>query len=105
MRKHKPSPAWAVYEQAFQDHERETERLKDECGLTAASEMQDAVHETVNQLQADLIDAQATTLDGLIFKARYAATHYSDEWDEEVMISIVEDLLAMARDLGGFADA
>ncbi len=99
-----PSPAWAAYYAAAEDHEREIERVKAECGVTAAEEMKDAAHEAISQVQADLIDMQATTLDGLIFKARYAATHYSDEWDKEVMISIVEDLLAMARDLGGFAD-
>ena len=74
-----PSPAWAAYYAAAQDHEQEVERVKAECGLTAASEMQNAVHETVSQLQADLIDTPARTLAGLIFKARYAATHYSDE--------------------------
>jgi hypothetical protein len=93
-------PEWVAYDLAVQDHERETERLKDECGLTAASEMQDAAHETISQLQADLIDTPATTLAGLIFKARYAAAHYSDDYDEDVMISIVGDLLAMAGDSG-----
>jgi hypothetical protein len=37
----------------------------------------------------------ATTLAGLIFKARYAAAHYSRDFEPEVMVSIVEDLLAM----------
>jgi hypothetical protein len=78
--------------------------MKDECGLTAASEMQYAVHETVSQLQADLIDTPAKTLAGLIFKARYAATHYSGEYDEEVTASIVDDLLAMADDPEGGDD-
>ena len=78
--------------------------MKDECGLTAASEMQYAVHETVSQLQADLIDTPAKTLAGLIFKARYAATHYEDDYNEDVMISIVDDLMAMAGDPEGLAD-
>jgi hypothetical protein len=95
-----PSPAWAAYYAAAQDHEQEVERVKAECGLTAASEMQNAVHETVSQLQADLIDTPARTLAGLIFKARYAATHYSDDYDTDVMISIVDDLLAMTEGLG-----
>jgi len=35
--------------------------------------------------------APAKTLAGLIFKARYAASHYPEEYDEEVMASIVDD--------------
>jgi hypothetical protein len=99
-----PSPAWAAYYQAAEDHEREVERLHAECGVTAASEMQDAAHEAISQVQADLIDTPAKTLAGLIFKARYAATHYSDEYDEEVTASIVDDLLAMADDPEGGDD-
>jgi hypothetical protein len=89
----------AYFEQARRegpDHEREVERLKTEYGVTAAYELEDAAHETVSQTQADLIDTPAKTLAGLIFKARYAATHYSDDYDEEVMVSIIDDLLAMA---------
>ena len=46
-----------------------------------------------------LADTPAKTLAGLIFKARYAATHYRAEYDSDVMISFVDDLLAMAGDL------
>jgi hypothetical protein len=98
------SPAWAAYEQAVQEYDLETERLRVDCGLAAAEEMQAAVHKTVNQPQADLIDTPAKTLAGLVFKARYAATHYSDEWDEEVMASILADLLAMADEREGRAN-
>jgi hypothetical protein len=45
------------------------------------------------------------TLAGLTFKARYAATHYEDNYDEDVMISIVDDLLEMAEEGEGFAEA
>ena len=79
--------------------------MKAECGLTAASEMQNAVHETVSRLQADLIDTPARTLAGLIFKARYAATHDSDDYDTDVMVSIVDDLLAMGRRASAMSDA
>ena len=44
-------------------------------------------------------------LAGLIFKARYAATHYEDDYDTDVMISIVDDLIAMAEEAEGFAEA
>jgi hypothetical protein len=92
-------PEWVAYEQSVQDYEREAERVKAECGLTAAQETKDSAYETISQLQADVIDTPAKTLVGLIFKARYAATLYSDEYDKDVMISIVEDLLEIADEL------
>jgi len=98
------APEWVAYEQAVQDHEREIERLKAEFGVTAAEEMQHAAHETISQVQADLVDTPAKTLAGLSFKARYAATHYSGEYNEEVMASIVDDLLTMADDPEGLAN-
>ena len=49
-----PSPARAAYYQAVQDHEREVERLKAECGVTAAHELEDATSAAVNQVRADL---------------------------------------------------
>lgn len=98
-------PEWVAYDHAVEAYEQEKERLQAECGVTAAHEMRDAAQETVSQLQADLVDTPATTLAGLIFKARYAATHNSDEWDIEVMASIVEDLLAMAGEEEGDAEA
>ena len=76
-----------------------------EGGVTAAHEMEDAVHETISQVRADLVDTPAKTLAGLIYKARYAATHYRTEYVEDVMASIVDDLLAMADDPEGFAEA
>jgi hypothetical protein len=100
-----PSPAWAAYYQAVQDHEREVERLKGECGVTAANELEDAAHEATGRAAQALIDTPAKTLAGLIFKARYAASHYSDEYDDDAMVSIVDDLLAMADNPEGFAGA
>lgn len=38
-------------------------------------------------------------------RARYAATHYEDNYDDDVMVSIVDDLLEMADDPEGFAEA
>ena len=93
-----PSPALAAYNQAVQDHEREVERLKAECGVTAAHELEDATSAATNQVRDALAETPAKTLAGLIFKARYAATHYRSEYDEEVMVSIVDDLLAMAEE-------
>ena len=98
------SPAWAAYEEAVQDHEREVERLKAECGVTAAHELEDATSEAVNQVRDALAETPATTIAGLIFKARYAAAHYRTEYDIDVMLSIVDDLLAMAEEGEGGAD-
>ena len=104
MRKRKgPSPAWAAFYQAEQDWERETERLKAECGVTAGHEAEAAACEAVNSVKADLLDTPAKTLAGLIFKARYAARE-DNACDEDVMKSIVEDLLAMADEPEDFAN-
>jgi hypothetical protein len=105
MRERKtPLPAWAAHNQAVQDYERECERMKAECGVTAAHELEDATAARINQVRAVLVETPAKTLAGLIFKARYAATHYSDDYDDEVMTSIVDDLLALADDPEGLAD-
>jgi hypothetical protein len=101
----RPSPAWVAYEQAVQGHEREVERLKGECGVTAANELEEAAHEATGRAAQALVDTPAKTLAGLIFKARYAAAHYKDEYDSDVMVSIVDDLLAMADDPEGLAEA
>jgi hypothetical protein len=93
-----PSPARAAHDQAVAAHEREVERLKAKCGVTAAHELEDATSVAVNQVRDALAETPAKTLAGLIFKARYAAAHYRTEYDDEVMTSIVEDLLVMAGD-------
>jgi hypothetical protein len=92
-----PAPEWVAYEQAVQAYEREVERLHAECGVTAAQALEDAAQEAVNSVRDALVDTPAKTLVGLIFKARYAATHNPDEYDEVVVASIVDDLLAMAE--------
>ena len=92
------SPTLVAYDHAFASHEQEVERLKAECGVTAAHELEDATSKAVNQVRDALAETPATTLAGLIFKARYAATHYRGEYDQDVMVSIVDDLLAMAEE-------
>src|SRR5271170_3123672 len=67
---------------SFGLRKRDCERLEAECGVTAAEEMQAMAHKTISQVQADLVD-----------KARYTAAHWPGEWDDEVMVSIVDDLL------------
>jgi hypothetical protein len=89
-------PEWVAWDQAFADYEREVERLKAERGVTAAHEIEDAAYDAIRQARADLVDTPAKTLAGLIFKARYASAHYEGDYDKDVMVSIVDDLLAMA---------
>jgi hypothetical protein len=79
-------------------------RLSDECGMTAAEERASEAFRRVNAMSARLASIQATTPAGLIFKARFAAAHLPDEWDPDVMASIVEDLLAMGGDQAAGAE-
>jgi hypothetical protein len=90
-----------AYEETVKDYERETERMKTECRVTAAHEIEDAAHKTINRVRIDLVDTPAKTLAGLIFKARYAE---ANGYDEEVMASIVDDLMAMADHPEGLAN-
>jgi hypothetical protein len=46
-------------------------------------------------IRDQIVAIRATTIAGLIFKARYASEHYRDEPGDEVMESIVADLLAI----------
>jgi hypothetical protein len=56
---------------------------------------QNDTQDVVMSLRDRIAEIQATTLTGLIFKARYAASHYEGEYDADVMASIVDDLLAL----------
>ena len=46
-----------------------------------------------------IVATRARTLAGLIFKAKFAATHFPGDPEEKVMVSIVEDLLTMAGEV------
>jgi hypothetical protein len=70
-------------------------RLAEECGLTAANDRAEEADHRVMSLADKLATTRATTLAGLIFKARHAAAHFPGDRDEEVTASIVDDLLAM----------
>ena len=77
--------------------EDEIPRARRELGLLAAEEAQaeaDGIRLSIRDEK--LIPTRARTLEGLIFKARYAASHFKEDYDEEVMRSIVDDLLAIA---------
>jgi hypothetical protein len=74
--------------------EPETSRFRAE--LAAAEEAQNEADKVSLRIRDEkLIPMRARTLEGLIFKARYAARF---DYDEYVTASIVDDLLAMAAD-------
>ena len=79
--------------------EDEIPRARRESGLLAAEEAQDDADGIRLSIRDEkLIPTRARTLEGLIFKARYAAGHFKEDYDEKVMRSIVDDLLALAED-------
>jgi hypothetical protein len=70
-----------------------------ESGLPAAEEAQSEADSIRLHIRDEkIVPTRARTLRGLIFKARYAATHFENAYDEDVMTSIVDDLLAIAED-------
>ena len=81
--------------------EDEIPRARRELGLLAAEEAQDEADGIRLSIRDEkLIPTRARTLEGLIFKARYAASHFKEAYDEEVMCSIIDDLLAIAAGEG-----
>jgi hypothetical protein len=96
----KPWPEWDAYEQAVTAREEEIARIKVESGEAAAEERSTETLQAAVAIRDQIAAIRATTLAGLVFKARYAAEHYRDEPDEEVMASILDDLLAMDGEAG-----
>jgi hypothetical protein len=84
-----------AYQAAIKEHEQRRDRLRVDCGLEAAEQKQNDTQDAVMSLRDRIAEIPATTLAGLIFKARYAASHYEGEYDADVMTSIVDDLLAL----------
>jgi hypothetical protein len=95
-RKLGPRPEKAAYDEAVKSRELAEANARLECGLADLEEIEAEKLAVVTGLQQAVIAIEARTLSGLIFKAKYAATHYASEYDLDVMVSIVDDLLAMA---------
>ncbi len=95
IRSRGPSAEQAAYDEELRQWECAMARARAECSLDAAHAAEAAALSTFMELQARVAETPARTLAGLIFKARYAA---ANDHDPEVMISIVDDLLAMAVD-------
>jgi hypothetical protein len=89
--------AWDQYRSAINARREAMEQAEITSGLRAAeAAMNAAVDIRLAILAEKLIPTRARTLNGLIFKAQYAASHFPDDPDEDVLMSIMHDLLAMA---------
>jgi hypothetical protein len=87
-----PSP----HELAVRTWKEEIERLRDECGQTATEERANEAMNEAEAISQRIAEIRATTLAGLIFKAKYALAHDSYEPHPEVVESILADLMAMS---------
>jgi hypothetical protein len=90
--------AWDRYRSAMNARREAIEQAERDSGLAAAEAATGAATVARLAILAEkLIPTRARTLQGLIFKAKYAAPHPEDEPDEDVMKSILDDLLAMGE--------
>jgi hypothetical protein len=90
-------PEMAAYDEAVERQKQAESEARVESGLEDAEREEREKSDAVTEIKERLLATKATTLAGLIFKARYARAHYSPgDYDLEVMISIVDDLLDMA---------
>jgi hypothetical protein len=90
-------PLSIAYRRAVRRWEQHQALLKRQCGLAAAERARDKALDKTIDLQVEVASIRATTLRGLILKASYAAKHHRGQYDEAVMVSIVDDLLAMEK--------
>jgi hypothetical protein len=91
--------AWDKYQSASRVWREARDQAERNSGLTAAEDAANAADAVRLAIRAEIISTRARTLNGLIFKARYAASHFPGDPDEDVMRSIAEDLLAMAGEV------
>jgi hypothetical protein len=84
-----------AYDRANKARGEAMERAEHDSGLTGAEDAVNAADYVRLAIRDKIVSTRARTLNGLTFKARYAAAHFPGDPDEEVMRSIVEDLLAM----------
>ena len=92
--------AWDRYRDKINARREAMEQAELDSGLAAAeAALNAAVDARLAILAEKLIPTRARTLQGLIFKAQYAASHFPGDPDEAVLLSILDDLLAMAGDV------
>jgi hypothetical protein len=94
-----PSLESLAHDAAMAAWERDCERLREECGLAVAEDEEGETSNEVSAIRDHIAGTRATTLAGLVFKARYASSHYRGEYDVGVMTSLVNDLLALGGEI------
>jgi hypothetical protein len=87
-----PSP----HEVAMREWEHECARVRVESGVAEAEASTDEAQEATDAIGRRIASIRATTLNGLVFKAKYALAHNKDEPDPGVVASILADLIAMS---------
>jgi hypothetical protein len=87
---------WDAHEPAMRDWQADCQRLEVECGVKVAEELQGAAWASIHRVEERVAATRAITLAGMIFKASFAARNDGCEYETDVMISIIDDLLAMA---------
>jgi hypothetical protein len=86
-----PSP----YEEAMHAWETERDRHEAKFEVKLTEARLDEAIDNVSDISGQIAAQIATTIAGLKFKAKYAAEHYPDEPDIDVMASIIDDILQM----------
>src|SRR5579871_2021786 len=87
-----------AYEERHAAWTADCDRKREECGLAAAEEAHEEAMDACIEIRDRIAETRARTLDGLSFKARYAATHCEGAPDDRVVDSILDDLLAMTEE-------
>jgi hypothetical protein len=90
-----PAPEWAAYDAAVHAWQDEIDRVDLNIGASAAVERADEALLAVIALRDKIAATRATPLAGIKFKAKYVAEHDPGAPDEEVMESIIADIIAM----------
>ena len=94
LRDRYPARKEVVHDEARERREQAEAEVRVKSGLADAEQAEDEKSDVVSELKERVLAVQATTLAGLIFKAKYAAAHYTPgEYYSDVMISLVDDLL------------
>jgi len=94
LRERYPARKEVVHDGARERREQAEAEVRVKSGLADAEQAEDEKSDVVSELKERVLAVQATTLAGLIFKAKYAAAHYTPgEYYSDVMISLVDDLL------------
>ena len=94
-RKRAPRPEDLAYEEARKSLQSAEFEARLESGLAYAEQLEDEKSVFVSEIKDRMLAMSASTLAGLIFKAKYASER---DYDPDVMASIIDDLVSMAEE-------